>query len=195
MISPDDKRILNETTIVLAIVAAILLFLRGCTCDGSILIGDTNGDTVYPIGIGWIKSPSTNVAGYIVYIGTSSRTYTLTYDVGNVTNANVLLDFSTEFYMTVTAYDQLAIQSDFSNEVKYGRWPNDRITINWPTNPPATLLLGASMAVPRSLWTIAVPAPNSGTFTALIGPSELLGCLNGSTNALTIKAYNPKNNP
>lgn len=135
------------------------------------------------------------MAGYIVYIGTSSRTYTLTYDVGNVTNANVLLDFSTEFYMTVTAYDQLAIQSDFSNEVKYGRWPNDRVTINWPTNPPASLLLSGSLFLPRQFWTVAVPAPNSGSFTAMISPGMLFACLLGSTNKLNIFAWNPQNPP
>ena len=158
-------------------------------------IGDTNGDFVYRVWLGWTPSITTNVTGYIVYEGSASNTFTQTYDVGNVTNAAILLDFSEEYFFVVTAYNQLGLESNFSSEVKYGRWPNDRVTINWPTNPPASLLLSGSLFLPRQFWTVAVPAPNSGSFTAMLSPGVLFACLLGSTNKLNIFAWNPQNTP
>ena len=34
----------------------------------------------------WDQSPESNVAGYLVYVGTQSGVYGTTYDVGNVTS-------------------------------------------------------------------------------------------------------------
>jgi hypothetical protein len=61
---------------------------------------------------------STNVAGYMLYYGTSSGTYTQSIDVGNVTNYTVgnLRDGLT-YYFAATAYNLAKNQSQFSNEV------------------------------------------------------------------------------
>jgi hypothetical protein len=63
-------------------------------------------------------SPLTNVAGYKVHYGQSSRDYDFARDVGNV--LSIILDDLEEaqtYYITVTAYDGAGVESNFSNEV------------------------------------------------------------------------------
>lgn len=70
----------------------------------------------------WNQSPSTNVTGDNVYYGVASRTYTNKVNVGLVTNAIIsqlygLTNSAVTYYFTVTAYDNNALESDYSNEV------------------------------------------------------------------------------
>src|SRR5262245_2219962 len=52
----------------------------------------------------WNASPGTNVAGYNVYYGVASRTYTNKVNVGNVTNTTISgLVEGTTYYFAVTA--------------------------------------------------------------------------------------------
>src|SRR5437588_11967925 len=68
----------------------------------------------------WNPSPGTNVAGYNVYYGVASRTYTNKVNVGNATNATVSgLIEGTTYYFAVTAYDTYGLESDYSNEMSY----------------------------------------------------------------------------
>src|SRR5437016_1774952 len=68
----------------------------------------------------WNPSPGTNVAGYNVYYGVASRTYTNKVNVGNSTNATVSgLIEGTTYFFAVTAYDSNALESDYSNEMSY----------------------------------------------------------------------------
>ena len=69
--------------------------------------------------ISWDASPSPDVAGYNLYSGTASRTYTLTNDVGtNLTWVLLVTPGATE-YFCATAYDGAGLESDYSNEVSY----------------------------------------------------------------------------
>jgi len=60
----------------------------------------------------------TDLAGYKVYSGVSSRNYSQNTDVGNVTSYTATnLSGGTTYYFAVTAYDTSGNQSSFSNEL------------------------------------------------------------------------------
>lgn len=72
--------------------------------------------------LAWTASASVNtVVGYRVYYGASSRGYTNSSTIGNVTNITVTLDPNQQgiYYFAVTARDAAGLESDFSNEVAY----------------------------------------------------------------------------
>jgi len=154
--------------------------------------GDTNNGG-YSVGLAWDPSPSTNVIGYNVYYGVSSRVYTNLFTVGMATNCGVILDFGSEYYFAVTAFNVIGVESDYSSEVAWGEWLPDRVTVTWPTNPPCALLLSSVFSQPRSTWTVAQAKPSSGTITVMLGSNNVFFCLQGSTNRLTIHAWNPLN--
>jgi hypothetical protein len=89
-------------------------------------------------------APVTNLAGYKVYVGSSSGNYQQKIDVGNLTNytVNNLTDGST-YYFAVTAYDTSGLESSFSSEVSK----------NFPAAPVT--------------YTITATAGSGGTITAL----------------------------
>jgi len=62
-------------------------------------------------------SPLTDLSGYKVYYGISSRNYSHNIDVGNVETYGVSNLTSETYYFAVTAYDTSANESDYSNEV------------------------------------------------------------------------------
>jgi hypothetical protein len=69
--------------------------------------------------LAWDPSvPSTNVAGYIIYYGVSTGSYTDQVDVGLGTNGVVSnLMAGTTYYFATTAYTASGLESDFSSEV------------------------------------------------------------------------------
>lgn len=82
--------------------------------------------------LAWDPSASTNVAGYRVYYGVGSRTYTNHISVGSATNATLSgLAWGTTYYFAATAYDANGIESDYSSETNY--------TTPVPVNLPPTL--------------------------------------------------------
>ena len=63
-----------------------------------------------------------DVAGYMVYYGTSSGDYDVSLDVGNWTSVTIAgLDGSETYYFAATAYSIYGEESAFSNEVQ---WPS-----------------------------------------------------------------------
>lgn len=67
-------------------------------------------------------SPATDVAGYKIYYGTVSGTYTASIDVGNTTSIPMAtLSASVPvpglYYIAVTAYDTAGNESVYSNEI------------------------------------------------------------------------------
>jgi hypothetical protein len=63
-------------------------------------------------------SPLTNLAGYKLYYGQSSRNYTSALDVGNQTTSLInSLASNQTYYFAVTAYTAAGLESDFSAEV------------------------------------------------------------------------------
>jgi hypothetical protein len=68
----------------------------------------------------WDANPESSVAGYNVYLGNASRSYSQVIDVGlqtsyQLTNVNV----GVTYFIAVTAYDSGRLESPFSDEVIY----------------------------------------------------------------------------
>lgn len=107
--------------------------------------------------LAWDPSAGANIAGYRIYYGPASRTYTNTISVGTATSATIsnLIGGATYFF-AATAYDTASLESDFSNEVTYTNIvsppvvvPPD-IVLTSPANnttlpAPATVSLAASV--------------------------------------------------
>lgn len=66
--------------------------------------------------LAWDPSPDANVAGYRIYFGTASRSYTDAVDVGNVTQATVTVPTKGTYFFAATAYSGEGDESDYSAE-------------------------------------------------------------------------------
>jgi len=81
------------------------------------------GITVPPgqsIGLTWSPNTNSSAAGYNVYYGTASQSYSGMVNVGNVTNATISgLVAGVTYYFSATTYDSQGGQSGFSNETSY----------------------------------------------------------------------------
>ena len=113
--------------------------------------------------LAWDPSPGGAIAGYRLYDGVASRTYTNLINAGNVTTQAVSgLTVGVTYFFAVTAYDTNGLESDYSSEVSY--------TVPLPTNPPAVVSLtsptnGAIFAEPASITLAAAVTPNGHTIT------------------------------
>jgi len=67
--------------------------------------------------IQWQAVTSTNLRGYRVYYGTSSRAYTKTLEAGKGTTYAVPSLTPATYYFAVTVYDSAGTESAFSDEV------------------------------------------------------------------------------
>jgi hypothetical protein len=68
----------------------------------------------------WDAASDSDIAGYKIYYGTSSRSYDTIMDVGNYTTATIgNLDGNQDYYFAVTAYDAAGNESGYSDEVFY----------------------------------------------------------------------------
>jgi hypothetical protein len=73
-----------------------------------------------PVTVAWDAVTTAEVAGYKVYYGNASQSYSSSVDVGDTTTTTLSgLDPSEVYYLAVTAYDADGNESDFSNEVMY----------------------------------------------------------------------------
>jgi len=68
--------------------------------------------------LAWNANTESDLAGYKVYVGTSSGVYSTSYNVGNTINYTVTgLSPGNVYYFVVTAYDATSFESLVSNEV------------------------------------------------------------------------------
>ena len=102
----------------------IFLFLVSCGGPASILPTDieTNEDPPESgckssITLAWDPNPESDIGGYKVYIGNTSRNYFNFLDAGNVTQYKVTDLQCASYYFAVTAYNTSSLESDYSNEV------------------------------------------------------------------------------
>lgn len=111
--------------------------------------------------LAWNPSAGSGIAGYRLYQGVASQTYTNVIEVGNVTNATVSgLSAGVTYFFAVTAYDINGLESPFSSEISY-------TAAN--SAPPAIVLAapadGASYTAPASISLAATVAPNGHTLS------------------------------
>ncbi len=70
------------------------------------------------VGIGWNANPESDLAGYILYVGTAPGVYEAVHEVGNVTEHYVTnLQKAITYYFTLTAYNLNGIESEPSSEI------------------------------------------------------------------------------
>src|SRR5574341_203682 len=106
--------------------------------------------------LSWSPNTETNLAGYRVYYGTSSRSYPNVIDVGLVTTYTVTGLGSGTYFLALTAYNTAGAESEFSSEVSktipdtqppvisavtVGSITSAQATVSWTTNEPATSLV------------------------------------------------------
>jgi len=130
------------------------------------------------VNLAWDPVPDQTVAGYNVYYGTASGVYTNEIPAGAATSSIVSgLAENVTYYFTVTAYDILGLESDFSNEVSYTvpgpvsqprlqstMWPDGTFFVSGGGAPGRTYQIEASTDL--STWTVlaVVMADGSGSF-------------------------------
>lgn len=113
------------------------------TFSGSTNISFTNLPVVFIRGfctnltasatLAWQPSSDPTVAGYKLYYGVASRTYTGVVNVGPSTTATVSnLVSGTTYYFAATAYNASGIESPFSNEASGAFQANFSLTIGNP---------------------------------------------------------------
>ena len=152
-------------------------FARNFILWGVLLLARLTALADQSVTLTWNPSSDINVAGYKIYYGVTSRVYTNSVTLGNVTNVTVSgLAEGTTYYFGATTLDAAGIESDFSNEATYD-------IPQAVTNPPP-----AVVNQPPTLDTIAnlMVHQNAGVQTVL-----LTGLTTGSTDenqALSVSA-------
>ena len=70
------------------------------------------------ISLAWDANPSSGIAGYKVYYGTSSGDYPTVINVGDTTTYTISnLHSGHTYYLAVTVYDTSGNESGYSNEI------------------------------------------------------------------------------
>ena len=118
-----NQRILFGKTLQIIALVWLLIILTGCGEGGETTVEVTNA-TNNSVTLIW-EAPTTNaddsaltdLGGYKIYYGTSSGNYTQEVNVGNVNTYTLTLADGATYYFTVTAYDTLGNESEYSNEV------------------------------------------------------------------------------
>ena len=82
--------------------------------------------------LAWDANSESDLAGYILYYGTSSGNYTSNIDVGNITQYTIAgLQDGETYYFAVTAYNDADLESDYSEELAH------MVGNGFPTTPAA----------------------------------------------------------
>jgi len=140
------KKTNNLATVLSAVTVFISFFI---ICNTHLLALDVN--------LAWDPNNESDLAGYKLYYGTSSRSYGPPIDVGNKTTYTLSGLTSGTYYLAVTAYSTSGKESGFSDEVSKVLSPPPSIdttapiisnvqinhiadigmTITWTTNEPS----------------------------------------------------------
>jgi len=154
-------------------------------------------------------TPLTDLAGYKIYYGTASRSYTQIIDVGNKTIQTVPnLSEGVTYYFAVTAYNTAQKESKYSNEI--GRtislYKQYNLTVNrngtgtgTVTSSPGGIICGSDCTEVYNAWTLvtltATP-DGSSTFSGWSGACTGIGaCIvtidaaKSITATFTLKTY------
>lgn len=103
-------------------------------------VSSASAQTAQSVTLAWNRNPASDIAGYRLYYGTSSGTYTWLIDAGNTLAFTVLgLTAGQTYYFVATDYNTAGVESPRSNEVTY-------TAVAVPPPPPTVSLLVAPTA-------------------------------------------------
>lgn len=115
----------KKRTIRARMIAGCILIIL---CMGSALVH------AGAIKVRWDANTEPDLAGYKVYLGSSSRNYSQIIDVGDTTNTIIRnVNYGARYYVAVTAYDESGNESDPSSEVSVMVTP-PQIAVEWTTD-------------------------------------------------------------
>ena len=144
---------------------ARVIYGAGLTLDSSVVSisvtnAPTSSDNSGTVTLGWNANPESNIAGYRVYQGTASRSYSRSVDAGlNLSQKLDSLAVGVPLYLTVTAYNTSGRESDYSTEIVY-----TPTTSTTPSTPPTVALTspvtGQSYTAPATLALAAAVTAN-----------------------------------
>lgn len=142
-----------------------------------------NGATNASVTLAWAPIADPNVAGYNLYYGGASRTYTNKVSVGNAANATIpnLIEGNT-YYFALTTYNNAGIESPLSNEAAY------KIPVIAPGNLP---VLGAPVySKTLNRLTISISGL-PGSKCAVEASSDLVNWVRVTTNTVPFTFVQP----
>jgi hypothetical protein len=135
--------------------------------------------------LAWSPGAGGGIAGYRLYDGVASRTYTNVIPTGTATSNTISgLASGAIYYFTVTAVGTNGLESDYSAEVSY--------TVPLPTNNPPIIALtapanGAAYTAPATITCAASVTPNGHTITQVqfYNGATLLGAVAAAPYSLS----------
>jgi hypothetical protein len=117
------------------------------------------------IEVSWSANAESDLAGYKVYYGTQSGTYTSSVNAGKVTTQTINnLETGRTYYIAISAYDTSANESAKSNEVTIS------IPVPDTTPPTGTISInaGAATASSRTVTLSLAASDNAGTIAGMM---------------------------
>ncbi len=126
----------------------------------------------------WSPSSNTNVAGYKIYYGGTSRNYTNVLVAGNVTSYTVAgLSEGATYYFSATTVDGTGNESSFSNEAVYSipasivNTATNSVTTNQPVQPLPSLAPLSNLTIYQNagVQTVTVTGIDSGVQNGNLG--------------------------
>jgi hypothetical protein len=99
------EKFVGRFSVIFTVVISISFFLPANSLAGEVTLE-------------WDLNSEPDIAGYVLYWGTTSRSYSDSVDVGNQNSYTVSgLEDGRTYYFAVTAYDGVRNESTYSNEV------------------------------------------------------------------------------
>ena len=107
---------MRHSSLYLAIASLIISIMVSISADGEQVTSPPDCS----VRIDWDESPSSNIATYKAYYGTSSRNYTSVLDAGLTNTVKISgLKEGVTLYFAVTASNIFGMESDYSEEIDY----------------------------------------------------------------------------
>lgn len=98
--------------------------------------------------LAWDPNPESDIAGYVIYLGTTSGVYSTIEDIGNATSHTFNgLSPSTPYYCALQAYNSAGLMSDLSEEFSFTLQTTLELFNGWAS----TAGLGGAAAMPGAM--------------------------------------------